>query len=208
MNSGQKMGHELLTKSELGTRDTLKEKMSCPEFKTRGHRTSVPNVSGQMSRVTSVRQKREPKGCERAPDHSARVWTGASDAEQRERAGEWWSVSETPFYLPSARRPRPGQPRKHPESGHSPGTGALQVVENTGANGSALAWQAIGQVLPRLLDVEAASQYLGVSTWVTRALVDAGTLKRVRLPMPDGRDLRKLLFDRADLDRLIDGWKE
>jgi hypothetical protein len=33
-------------------------------------------------------------------------------------------------------------------------------------------------------------------------------LRRVRIPLPDGRELRKLLFDREDLDRLIEAWKE
>jgi hypothetical protein len=28
------------------------------------------------------------------------------------------------------------------------------------------------------------------------------------VPLPDGRELRKLLFDKADLDRLIDTWKD
>jgi hypothetical protein len=36
----------------------------------------------------------------------------------------------------------------------------------------------------------------------------AGVLPRVRVPLPGGRDLRKLLFDKADLDRLIEAWKE
>jgi hypothetical protein len=48
-----------------------------------------------------------------------------------------------------------------------------------------------GALSPRLLDLEA-----------------AGVLPRVRVPLPDRRELRKLLFDRADLDRLIDVWKD
>jgi hypothetical protein len=61
-------------------------------------------------------------------------------------------------------------------------------------------------VAPRLLDVEAASVYLGVSLWTIRDLEPAGTLERVRVPLR-GSELRKVLFDRADLDRLIDVWK-
>jgi hypothetical protein len=34
-----------------------------------------------------------------------------------------------------------------------------------------------------------------------RDLEFAGVLQRVRIPLPDGRELRKLLFDREDLDR-------
>jgi hypothetical protein len=60
----------------------------------------------------------------------------------------------------------------------------------------------------RLLDLEAAAAYLGVSTWTVRDLEAAGVVKRVRVPLPDGRDLRKLLFDKTDLDRLIELWKD
>jgi excisionase family DNA binding protein len=52
---------------------------------------------------------------------------------------------------------------------------------------------------PRLLDVEAAAGYLGVSAWTVRDLVERGTLSRVALP-----GVRRLLFDRCDLDRLIE----
>jgi hypothetical protein len=33
-------------------------------------------------------------------------------------------------------------------------------------------------------------------------------LKRVRIPIANGGELRKLLFDRDDLDRLIVTWKD
>jgi excisionase family DNA binding protein len=62
--------------------------------------------------------------------------------------------------------------------------------------------------LPRLLDVDAAASYLGVSSWTIRDLDAAGVLPRVRVPLPNGGELRRLLFDRADLDRLIDVWKD
>jgi excisionase family DNA binding protein len=61
---------------------------------------------------------------------------------------------------------------------------------------------------PRLLDVDAAAAYLGVSSWTVRDLDAAGVLPRVRVPLPNGGELRRLLFDRADLDRLIDVWKD
>jgi len=63
-------------------------------------------------------------------------------------------------------------------------------------------------VEPRLLDLEAVAAYLGVSPWTVRDLEFAGVLRRVRIPLPDGRELRKLLFDREDLDRLIEAWKD
>lgn len=37
--------------------------------------------------------------------------------------------------------------------------------------------------VPRLLDVQAAAQYLSVSVWTIRDLETAGELKRVRLPL-------------------------
>jgi hypothetical protein len=61
-------------------------------------------------------------------------------------------------------------------------------------------------VAPRLLDLGGAAAYLAVSPWTVRDLEAAGTLKRVRVPTGGG-ELRKLLFDRADLDRLVEAWK-
>jgi hypothetical protein len=81
---------------------------------------------------------------------------------------------------------RPGRPRTD-GTGHTTGQGALT---------------------PRLLDLEAAAIYLSVSPWTIRDLEAAGVLPRVRVPLPGGRELRKLLFDKADLDRLIDVWKD
>jgi len=60
----------------------------------------------------------------------------------------------------------------------------------------------------RLLDLRATAAYLGVSEWTVRDLEWAGVLPRVRVPLPGGRELRKLLFDRHDLERLIEEWKE
>ena len=79
-----------------------------------------------------------------------------------------------------------------------------------GVNGaierSAPVSQSIVPVPPRLLDLEAAAAYLGVSPWTVRDLEAAGTLKRVSIPV-GSKDLRKLLFDRVDLDELIQHWK-
>jgi hypothetical protein len=60
----------------------------------------------------------------------------------------------------------------------------------------------------RLLNLGAAASYLGVSPWTVRELEWKGVLARIRVPLPNGGELRKLLFDKADLDRLIDAWKE
>lgn len=61
---------------------------------------------------------------------------------------------------------------------------------------------------PRLFNLKAAATYLGMSPWTVRDLEAKGVLPRVRVPFPGGRELRKLLFDKADLDRLIDAWKD
>jgi hypothetical protein len=49
---------------------------------------------------------------------------------------------------------------------------------------------------------------LSVSEWTVRDLVDAGFLKRVRLPIGVGKELRKLLFCREDIDRLVNASKD
>lgn len=117
-------------------------------------------------------------------------------------------MSETPFYLPSARRPHPGRPRKHPENGHTPGTQAVQVVEQKGQEGRTLAWQACAPALPRLLNIDATAQYLDVSTWTIWTFLDNETRKPVRIPRENGKNVRKLVFDRLDLDALVTKWKE
>ena len=120
-------------------------------------------------------------------------------------------------------------------SGHSAGTAAPQTRMDSGARASAPASSASargeffgysggrstrsnGSVNPplkslfpegpRLLDVTAAGAYLGLSPWSIRDLVTAGRLRRVQLPLSGARQLRRLLFDRADLDRLIETSKE
>lgn len=65
-------------------------------------------------------------------------------------------------------------------------------------------------IAPRLLDVNAAAKYLGgISTWTVRALVVNGKLVPVRLPAcrRPGKNGRRLLFAREDLDTVIDRWK-
>jgi hypothetical protein len=57
---------------------------------------------------------------------------------------------------------------------------------------------------PRLLDVKAAAAYLGLSPWTVRAL----PVPRVRLELSNGKELRRVLFDRRDLDTWIEWQKE
>lgn len=109
----------------------------------------------------------------------------------------------------ASERPRgkPGRPRKAlPESaepgdgGHTVGTASSRGRMNTGAEARAWATQAPA---PRLLDLAGAASYLSVSVWTIRDLIAAGKLARVRLPLPGGAELRKVLLDREDLDRLV-----
>jgi excisionase family DNA binding protein len=53
-------------------------------------------------------------------------------------------------------------------------------------------------ITPRLLNIKQAAQYLGVAVWQLRHLEWGGEL-------PSVRNLgKRILFDRVDLDRLVD----
>lgn len=54
----------------------------------------------------------------------------------------------------------------------------------------------------RLWGLQETARYLGVSPWTVRELVWRGDLAPVRLPR-----VRRLLFDRGDLERLIEASK-
>jgi hypothetical protein len=58
--------------------------------------------------------------------------------------------------------------------------------------------------LPRLLGIEAAGRYLSISPWTVRDLVAGGQLKPVRLTLPSGKAVRRLLFDRVQLDLFVE----
>ena len=96
---------------------------------------------------------------------------------------------------------------------------------NSGEKRRALGQRPGGPVVhcpPRLLDLEGAAAYLSVSVWTVRDLEHSGFLPRVRIPMsPEAQqrpragrngggsgELRKLLFDRVDLDECVEKWKE
>jgi hypothetical protein len=111
--------------------------------------------------------------------------------------------SDRPLPLAAAaarlRRP-PGRPRKSPR--------VLAPAGPESARPGAPARPEGAEALaPRLLDLAATAAYLGVSPWTVRDLAWAGTLRRVRVPLANHGELRKLLFDRQDLDRLIEIWK-
>lgn len=87
--------------------------------------------------------------------------------------------------------------------GHSPGTVPPETRAGAGRSGDAP-----DRVSGRLLSLDAAADYLGVSYWTVRDLVASGTIPRVRLPVGGARDLRRVLVDRVDLDRLVERSKE
>lgn len=102
------------------------------------------------------------------------------------------------------RSKRPGR-LKNGEFGQITSTAEAQLYGRGGLEAAVAGQIAIS---PRLLSLEAAAAYLSMSPWTIRDLEAKGVLPRVRVPLPQGGELRKLLFDKADLDRLIGSWKE
>jgi hypothetical protein len=86
-----------------------------------------------------------------------------------------------PLAAAQARNRRPGRPRK-----------------------VAIALQpATPKIDARLLDRAASARYLGISVWSVIDLEAAGLLARVQIGA-----LRRALYDKEDLDRLIEQWKD
>jgi hypothetical protein len=94
------------------------------------------------------------------------------------------------------------------DHGHSAGTAAQETQARSGEKHGAAVTTTVVPVMARLLDLDSAALYLGVSSWTVRDLEASGILARVRIPLPHHGELRKLLFDKADLDRLIECWKD
>ncbi len=109
----------------------------------------------------------------------------------------------TPAYVPPRTRGRPRKAGGGPDNASSAGTETASTP-----NGAAKGFVAVDPLTPRLLNLHSTAAYLGVSEWTVRDLEAGGFLKRICVPLPNQRELRKLLFDRADLDRLIESWKE
>lgn len=100
-------------------------------------------------------------------------------------------------------RGRPGRPRTRPECpqrSHVAVTSPSQVRVVQRSEPSPPVTQT--SVPPRLLGVREAGTYLGVSFWTVRNMLRDGRLCPVRVP-----GLVRVLVDRLDLDRLIEGWK-
>ncbi len=120
---------------------------------------------------------------------------------------------------------QPGRPRKPlpgPHLGHNPGTpmqnprvdgsdqrGALVTVAVVPIDQIAPQTKVpVVQVAPRVLSLHDAARYLGMSEWTIRDMEHSGLLPRIRVPLPNNGELRKLLFAREDLDRAVEAWKE
>ena len=88
------------------------------------------------------------------------------------------------------------------------GTATPKSQARSGDRQSVEVIQTAAPLVPRLLDLNATAAYLGVSTWTVRDLEQSGILSRIRIPLARHGELRKLLFDKEDLDRLIQAWKE
>ena len=126
-------------------------------------------------------------------------------------------LNDNPTLSPvhGSRRGKPGRPRADDlgifgksHRGHTPGTAPPEGQARSGGNHGAAVHQSVAPVTARLFDLAATSLYLAVSEWTVRDLEASGVLARVRIPLPNGGELRKLLFDRADLDRLVEHWKD
>lgn len=102
--------------------------------------------------------------------------------------------------------------------GHSPSTAAAETRQRRGFAHGAQARRSVVPGWPRLLSVEQAAAYLNVSFWTLREFINAGSIPTVRLPRPRtarmlkrgpvSDTVRRLLIDRADLDALVERWKE
>ncbi len=126
--------------------------------------------------------------------------------------------SNAPCPIPGSRRSKPGRP-KTGDNGifassllPKPGDTAVTVVPNrlycsNQSDGTAVV-QTVVPVTPRLLNLGGAAAYLSVSTWKIREMEAAGVISRVRIPLGGTVELRKLLFDRLELDELVNSWKD
>jgi hypothetical protein len=120
------------------------------------------------------------------------------------------AIGIPPLAAASARlRRAPGRQRSASTPKRAePLQGSAPPSARTNSRPSETGVPALCPVTPRLLDLGTAAAYLSVSPWTVRDLEAAGVLPRVRVPVGDGGELRKLLFDREDLDHLINRWKD
>jgi len=105
-------------------------------------------------------------------------------------------------------RPKKAKPPA-PAPGHNQGNAEPKPMSRNSSEAGAPALRAgVHDSLPRLLDLQKASEYLSMNIWTIRKLIDKGTLTRVSIPLPHGAQLKRVYLDRHDLDRLIDRWRD
>jgi excisionase family DNA binding protein len=118
------------------------------------------------------------------------------------------SATTLPLATASQRlRGRPGRPRTKP-SGDNPGDSRerpqtqvrVPVVRPPARTQDSPSCAPPG---PRLLTRQQAAEYLNLSLDMIDRLTQQGELRRVQLTLGD-RTVRKVLYDRADLDRLVE----
>ena len=120
-------------------------------------------------------------------------------------------MTEFPLAAASERlRGKPGRPRR--------GTERAQAGDGTRANsglhdGNQDSQSGRRRVLlteRRLLDVASTASYLGLGEDTVRELDASGVLTAARVKIPSGvgrPPMRRVLFDRLELDRLVSGWR-
>ena len=87
--------------------------------------------------------------------------------------------------------------------------GAARVSENHRAMAANRPAKKAFDVAGRLIGVQQAAAYLGLSAWTIRDLIHSGHLPRVALPgRRPGETMRRVLIDRADLDALVERFRE
>jgi hypothetical protein len=135
------------------------------------------------------------------PDQRAGM-TGRSDIAISNKSLGNLPVKSLPL-LDASRRLRrpPGRPRAVASQASAPL--ATPPLARAGERAVAELWP----IQPRLLGLKDAALYLSVSTWTLRDWLARGIVARVEPPGADGKNLERLLFDRLDLDALVDAWK-
>jgi len=101
--------------------------------------------------------------------------------------------------------------------GHRTGKMGADTAAERGAERRSRDQQTCMPGWPKLLNLELAALYLGLSPEVIRELINSGALAPVRVPRPDTNrmhrrgpvsdTLRRLLLDRAALDELVERWR-
>ena len=84
----------------------------------------------------------------------------------------------------------------------------MQAVDNKNETGRAKDMKSNAlHFVPRLMSLEVAAAYCSVGYWTIRGLVQAGKLPVVEFPRAneEGECIRRVLLDRDDLDKFIDG---